>query len=199
MADKHTLTKIARHFATALIPLKEALRSEDDFVAFMYRLGWNVNSIPSSYLTIGNKITEAFSDLQALSDNPDIQEVIDLVSKLKAIYVLVKDIDEAPAGVDATAFLADVPQRLVEMMLISYLAASLGIVYNFLQLTGVIKHTQIPSTDQRPSYVSSRIIWSQIPEIIKHPETLPEKLKARELAPRERFLQAEFVMNRIFE
>ena len=31
------------------------------------------------------------------------------------------------------------------------------------------------------------------------PETLPEKLKVRELAPRERFLQAEFVMNRIFD
>jgi nitroreductase len=32
-----------------------------------------------------------------------------------------------------------------------------------------------------------------------NPETLPEKLKARELAPRERFLQGEFVMNRIFD
>jgi nitroreductase len=31
------------------------------------------------------------------------------------------------------------------------------------------------------------------------PETLPEKLKVRELAPRERFLQQEFVMNKIFE
>lgn len=31
------------------------------------------------------------------------------------------------------------------------------------------------------------------------PETLPEKLKMRELAPRERFLQQEFVMNKIFE
>ena len=30
------------------------------------------------------------------------------------------------------------------------------------------------------------------------PETLPEKLKLRELAPRERFLQQEFVMNKIF-
>jgi nitroreductase len=31
------------------------------------------------------------------------------------------------------------------------------------------------------------------------PETLPEKLKAREQQPRERFLQQEFVMNRIFD
>jgi nitroreductase len=31
------------------------------------------------------------------------------------------------------------------------------------------------------------------------PETLPEKLKLRETAPRERFLQQEFVMNKIFE
>ena len=31
------------------------------------------------------------------------------------------------------------------------------------------------------------------------PETLPEKLKVREMAPRERFLQQEFVMNKIFE
>jgi nitroreductase len=30
------------------------------------------------------------------------------------------------------------------------------------------------------------------------PETLPEKLKLRDLAPRERFLQQEFVMNRTF-
>lgn len=30
------------------------------------------------------------------------------------------------------------------------------------------------------------------------PETLPEKLKSRERAPRERFLQQEFVMNKIF-
>lgn len=31
------------------------------------------------------------------------------------------------------------------------------------------------------------------------PETLPEKLKVREQQPRERFLQQEFVMNRIFD
>jgi nitroreductase len=31
------------------------------------------------------------------------------------------------------------------------------------------------------------------------PETLPEKLKVRELAPRERLLQQEFVMNKIFD
>jgi nitroreductase len=31
------------------------------------------------------------------------------------------------------------------------------------------------------------------------PETLPEKLKMREQQPRERFLQQEFVMNRIFD
>jgi hypothetical protein len=31
------------------------------------------------------------------------------------------------------------------------------------------------------------------------PETLPEKLKAREMEPRERFLQQEFVMNRVFD
>jgi hypothetical protein len=31
------------------------------------------------------------------------------------------------------------------------------------------------------------------------PQTLPEKLKIRELAPRERFLQQEFVMNGPFE
>ena len=31
-----------------------------------------------------------------------------------------------------------------------------------------------------------------------NPETLPEKLKVREQEPRERFLQQEFVMNRIF-
>ncbi|HEX6226660.1 MAG TPA: nitroreductase family protein [Chryseolinea sp.] len=31
------------------------------------------------------------------------------------------------------------------------------------------------------------------------PETLPEKLRNRELAPRERFLQQEFVMNKIFD
>ena len=32
-----------------------------------------------------------------------------------------------------------------------------------------------------------------------NPETLPEKLKAREQQPRERFLQQEFVMNSIFD
>jgi nitroreductase len=31
------------------------------------------------------------------------------------------------------------------------------------------------------------------------PETLPEKLRDRELEPRERFLQQEFVMNKIFD
>ena len=31
------------------------------------------------------------------------------------------------------------------------------------------------------------------------PEALPEKLRKRELAPRERFLQQEFVMNKVFD
>ena len=53
-----TLEEIGRHLVLALKPLKDAVSSQDNFRQFIYRLGWNANSLPPSYIALATKVDD---------------------------------------------------------------------------------------------------------------------------------------------
>ena len=50
-----TVAAVAEHLALALQPLEDALADVDSFRAFLYRLGWEAESIPPSYVQLGDR------------------------------------------------------------------------------------------------------------------------------------------------
>ncbi len=174
MADTPgTLELIARHLTLALQPLIEGLSDINHFKQLMYRLGWQVTDLPPQYTELANAINTAVTKFESLSDNPSPADISALLQAVKNGYEAIQDISTAPGGVDVAQFLAEVPERLFELLLTDYLALELPTVYSFLEMTNVIRLEQQNATSTRPSNVRVHFDWSQIPNILGNPGQLP--------------------------
>ena len=175
MSDNQgTLETVARHLVLAVSPLRDAVGSPEQFKGFMYRLGWNPTSLPPSYTALATAVDGAVQALESLSDNPALEEILGLIAKGKNVYDAVQGITEAPAGVDAGEFLSDIGERLFEILLTDYVAASLPALNHALQILNVIQTEIIPTTPTRQGHIRTRIHWDQIPKILGDPLSLPK-------------------------
>jgi len=167
-----TLELIARHLALALEPLRVAVSDPERFKQFMLRLGWGVTNLPPEYIALGTQVDTAVQALEALADEPTLPEVLDLLGKVKDVYEAIQAISVAPSGVDAGAFLAEIGERLFELLWTEYLAASLPVAYNLFQTMDVIVLETIPSSPTRPAFIRTHFHWAEMPQIINDPLSL---------------------------
>jgi uncharacterized protein DUF6603 len=174
--NSSTLEAIGRHLALALQPLRDAVSDKERFRALMYQLGWNPTDLPSSYAALATVIDDATEKLDALSNPPAPQQVGDLLVSVKKAHAAIRGISTAPPGVDATAFLAEIGERLFEFLLTDYLAAALPRVYRILQMLNVIEIESVPSSAGRSSFVRTKFKWQEIPKIITEPAELPARV-----------------------
>ena len=77
---------IARSFVDALRPLERYVASPQSFRQLLYRLGWNAATIPPEYLDLGTRVAAVVSDLEALADEPELNDVLALLDKVRDIY-----------------------------------------------------------------------------------------------------------------
>ena len=122
MSEKGTLQTLAEHLALAVQPLQEAVADLENFQAFLYRLGWEAESLPPSYVDLAAKVAEALDATEALGDGADADEVMAAFDKTHAVYLAIQGLTEVPAGIDASEFLAEIGERLFELLLVDYLA-----------------------------------------------------------------------------
>lgn len=111
-AQTGTLQLLAKHLVLALEPLKEAVADSSSFRTFLYRLGWDVKSLPAQYTALATKVDAALTALNSLGDDPKPEEIFDVLDKVKDLYQSLQTINAAPEGVDAQAFLAEIGQRI---------------------------------------------------------------------------------------
>jgi hypothetical protein len=174
-----TWVTITRNFVNALRPLERYVSSPQSFRQFLYRLGWNAASVPPEYLDLGARVAAAASDLEALADEPELEEVFALLEKVKDIYDRITVLSSAPAGISApevSAFLSEITERLFEILLVDYLSSYTPRVFSLLQLLGVIDQEHVSKTGTRPSFVHTKILWAEIPTIFSNPDSLPERV-----------------------
>ena len=60
--DRGTLQSLAENLALALRPLSEAVSDLDNFKGFMFRLGWEVESLPSAFTNLAELVKDAQLD-----------------------------------------------------------------------------------------------------------------------------------------
>ncbi len=174
MADSTgTLPTIARHLVLMLAPLKDAVADLPGFRTLLYRLAWNVDSLPPEYTALAGQVDVALTALDNLGDNPPPAKVLDLLSKVQALYQAIKTISVAPQGVDPTAFLAEIGESLFALLLVDYLVEEFPSVHSALLALGIIREEFTVETSTRPGVLVSRIQWDQIPKIINDPESVP--------------------------
>ncbi len=174
-----TFEIVARELIEALKPLEKYTSSPEEFSAFIYRLGWGVTNVPPEYLDLAAAVVQLAGDVEDLVDDPQIGEVMTLIGHVKDVYVQIQDLSQAPTGVPAPEigdFLAEITERLFEMLLVDYLANRASKAFNILQLFNVIKQEHIPADGNRPSFMRTIIDWAEIPKIFTEPDKLPEKV-----------------------
>jgi len=171
-----TLKLVGEHLTLALKPLSAAVVDKERFRGLMYQLGWNADDLPPAYAALGTAVDTAVTTLEALSDDPTAAEVLDLIEAVKNASDAIQGITVAPPGVDAGAFLAEIGERLFELLLTEYLANALPATYSLLQALDVIDVELVPATASRPSFTRVHFKWAEIPKIVSEPNTLPARV-----------------------
>ena len=172
-----TLETIGRHLALAVRPLRFAVADVASFKHFMYRMGWNVQSLPPAYAALASLIDDIVNALTAL----------EIVVGRRQTFASAGSAGEsqrplsghqnrsarAPDGVDAAAFLAEVPERLFELLLVDYLAAALHPVHDLLVTLGVIRSVAQTSGAGRPPYLRRQLDFDRLRDVIADPTSIP--------------------------
>ena len=167
---------IARHLALAIQPLKVAVSDLPSFRTFLYRIGWDVKSLPPEYTALGAKIDATFSAIENLGDNPQLEQILGVLDNVKGLYTAIKGIASAPEGVDPTAFLEDVGESLFELLLVDYLAEELPSLYSTLRALGIIQQQFTAAAPTQPSVLITHIQWAEIPHVLTEPNTIPARI-----------------------
>ncbi|HEX2225625.1 MAG TPA: DUF6603 domain-containing protein [Candidatus Binatia bacterium] len=171
-----TVESLVCHLVAALAPLRRAVSDEEAFKAFMLRLGWGSAGLPPAYTAIGNSIAEAAAAADALSAEPTPEEIALLLEKASAAYEKITRIDSAPPGVDAAAFLAEIGERLFEILLTDYLASEQPALFNLLSILNVIEQQDFPASADKRAHTRTHFKWQEIPKIVREPMALPERV-----------------------
>jgi len=174
--SRDTIRVVVEHLARAVEPLRRAVRDVDSFRTFMLRLGWSVESLPPGYQSLGGLVDEVVTTLQSLDDDGAPGNVVDLLTRVRGVYEAIGGIREAPDGVEAAAFLAEIGERLFELLLLEYLAAEFNGVYNACRMLGIIEHVYQGRTASRPGVVQKRIRWDAIPALVSDPLSIPGRV-----------------------
>jgi hypothetical protein len=171
-----TLQSIAKHLVLAIQPLKRAVSDMNSFQRFMRRLGWHVQSLPPAYQTLATQVDNAIDAFQALGENPELTEVLQVIGQVEQLYHAIQNLTESPEGVDGPAFLAEIGKRLFELLLIDALAANLPTLYRLCRILHVIQNEFHAKTPTRPAFVRSFFHFSVIPQILADPLSIRERV-----------------------
>jgi hypothetical protein len=174
--ERDTLEIVARHLTAAMQPLIRAVNDENAFRALMLQLGWQTTGLPPAYTGLGSTIAEAVQAVEALGDDPNLNEILNLLSKARDAFEAIRGISTAPPGVDAGAFLSEIGERLFELLLTDYLALQLPTVFNLLSMLNVIEVENVAPTANKTGHIRTRFKWEEIPHILTDPASLPQRV-----------------------
>ena len=172
--SRGTFQILAENIALALDPLVEAVSDLDNFKAFMFRLGWDVNSLPVSFTNLGNVVKEAQMILESLPEGASVPEVNNLFEKIKEIYSAIKSITEVPDGVNANDFLPEMAENIFEILLTDYLTDKFPAIFKFLQMLGIIEKEYHQANNSRPEFIHTKFRFDRIEGMISNPLSLLE-------------------------
>jgi hypothetical protein len=172
VADESPLDAVAEELALVLLPLEEAATDLDAFQKLMLQLGFEPGSIPADFSALANAVDDLGTDAQKLAAGTgDALTVLDDVS---TIFSGITGLGQAPPGVNATEYAAEVPLRLFDFLLLEYLRAYRPRIYTVLQLLDIARVEEVAATTTRPAYARQRLRPRQITKVLSDPGSLPE-------------------------
>lgn len=171
-----TLQSIAQHLALAVEPLKAGVADLPAFRTLLYRIAWDVRSLPPEYTALGAKVDAAVAAINGLGDRPGPTQVLDAIEKVGALYAALKAVQSAPDGVDPSAFLAEVARGLFDLLLSDYLNTAFPSAHSALLALDVVAQRYVDETPTRPGALVTRFQWDEIPKILADPASVATRV-----------------------
>ncbi|MEO8763663.1 MAG: DUF6603 domain-containing protein [Ginsengibacter sp.] len=180
MADKDTLSIIAEEIASAFIPLKDMVESENSFRSSMKILGWDATQAVQPITDLVSLVDPIITLLESGEINfGNITQLLSLVKNLvTGIEGIVSKPDSLFSGITATAseFKNDFPEEIGQYVLVEYFLNQRPKVGSLLQLLGIITTTPKPATATRPAYNREELHFDKIGNIFSDPLKLLQEL-----------------------
>jgi hypothetical protein len=197
MADLGTFETLLSEVGKALLPLKIAISSPDNFRAFMLKLGWQADDIPQPLQDLGADLDTLFSELRKIvgdglavdgsvsldpasaSSNITIDDILRLKNAVEQIVNGIHDIATAPdAAIPASlrddGFKDKFPEQLISYLLIDYLTTHQSSWAFAFRALGIVKTKYVAPTGGRLPYVDYSIDFSDVPKVLENPEVVLE-------------------------
>ncbi len=173
MAEQHgTLELVAGHLARAWRRWATRFRASRGSARSCSGWAGTPRTFPPAYAALASTVDSCLVAVDALSDDPQIEEVLALLDAAAGVYRALDDLDTAPAGVEPDEFLADLAERVFELLLVDYLTIAVPTVFNALAALGVIEREYHPATPTRPGFVHNRLRFEVFGEILADPPSL---------------------------
>lgn len=175
MANRSTLRVVAEELAFAFEPLRRGFRTLQEFRLLMWRLGWRVESLPSSYAEIASHVDELLAVVTNLGDDPELPDLLNALDPLRDVVGALRALSDAPDGVDPVLFLADIRDGLIEVLLLDYLSSRASLLHRILIVVGAINEEKTFTGDDRPMLVRRRFRRDAIQEFLDDPSRFVER------------------------
>jgi hypothetical protein len=171
-----TLETIATQLAIAIAPLEQAVADPQSFRAFLQRLGWDAQSLPPEWSALATNTGDVVTALEALVAAPGVDAAVRLLEQLGALYRAVTSITSVPSGVDPATFLADIGERIFELLLVDYLTVAQPRAAALFRALGVITDTPHEEVAGRPLYVETRFRFDELANVAANPGLIPQRI-----------------------
>jgi hypothetical protein len=191
MADNPgTLDRVLAEVGQALLPLRDALASPDDFAGLARTLGWTVTAIPPP---VGNVVTAAdtlYDSLRRLLGDGGINlggsqggpvdgsfapdEAGRTLAAVQKLISGIRAIATAPASAFPPALVADnfpalFPGQLLDYLVVTYLQRFHPGIGFALRALGVVKSGYVEAAGNRPAYMHYSLDVSDLPAVLADP------------------------------
>jgi len=102
--------------------------------------------------------------------------VLAVLQTVRQVYLALDAIASAPAGVDAAAFLAEIRDRVFELLILDRLAAAYPHVHAVLRAVGMIRNQWVPESAGRPPHIHATLHLAALGDVIAHPAHVPQQV-----------------------
>ncbi|MEV6911465.1 DUF6603 domain-containing protein [Amycolatopsis sp. NPDC051071] len=191
MAELGTFEKILAEIGQALLPLRTALTSPEEFSGFLRRLGWRAEAIPQPFAELGAQVETLYDALRgllgdgginiggsvgdggaAVSVSPD--DIGRVLGAVQGVVNGIRAIKNAPPSaipesLRADGFLEKFPGQVLEYLIITYLHRFHPSLGHGLHVLGVIKNGYAPPAGNRPPYMRVSLDITDLPRLLSDP------------------------------
>ena len=171
-----TLETIATQLAIAIQPLERAVADPQSFRAFLQRLGWDAQSLPPEWSALTTTIGDVITALEALQVASGVDAAARLLEKIAALYQAITSITTAPSGVDPATFLAEIGERIFEVLLVDYLTVAQPRAASLFRALGVITETPHEEVPGRPLHVETRFRFAELANVAANPGLILQRI-----------------------